>query len=59
MFNRKIMKTITVIEKHLARKKIGAAKKHLKEYPNDKWIVKYENHDIRYKIVKNNETDEC
>jgi hypothetical protein len=53
------MKTITVIEKHIARKKVGAAKKHLKEYPNDKWIVKYENHDTRFKIVKNPENDEC
>jgi hypothetical protein len=53
------MKTITVTEKYLARKKVAAAKKYLKEYPNDKWIVKYENHDTRFKIVKNNETDEC
>jgi hypothetical protein len=54
------MKTITVIEKHLARKKVDQAKNYLKEYPNnDKWIVKYENHDTRFKIVKNNENDEC
>ena len=54
------MKTITVTEKHIARKKVSEAKKYLKKHSyNMKWGVEYVNHDTRFITVKNRETDEC
>jgi hypothetical protein len=52
------MKTITVTEKHIARKKVGEFKKLLKKHSfNMKWGVEYVNHDTRFITVKNNETE--